>query len=226
VAHAVVAIDEPIQETVGGCPHWNLEDREPATGAQHAPHLSQHCLPVVYVMQSGDADQSVDISIFDWELGQRCEVPLDTLILPCPGEYVRRIDRDQTEIKIGRKMIGQVAAAGRHIANHSAASQANMFKCGQEFSAPSTGNKLHRPMISLTAAIEDRLVRFEHARLLQAASANLRLHYTEHGCALKFKFSYAKSAAMGSALLAADLPHQNFQFQRLGAGVDLHEQRQ
>ena len=32
----------------------------------------------------------------------------------------------------------------------------------QQFAAAGTGHELHRPMIRLTAAIEDRLLRLEH----------------------------------------------------------------
>jgi hypothetical protein len=60
VAHAVVAIDEVVQKPIGRRADRDLEDREAAARTQHPPHFSQHGKSVIDVMQSGDADQSVN----------------------------------------------------------------------------------------------------------------------------------------------------------------------
>ena len=136
------------------------------------------------MVQAGNAHQNVHARVLNRELSQRREVPFDTLILPCPGEDVRRVDRHQTELKIGRKMIGEVAATRGYVANDSAPPQASMLKCSQEFAAAGTGHELHRPMIRLTAAIEDRLVRLEHVPLFETYSTTKG---TPHGILVGFR---------------------------------------
>ena len=45
-------------------------------------------------------------------------MPLDAPVLPSSGEDLRRVDGDQAYVESGGKMVGEIPAAGRRVANN------------------------------------------------------------------------------------------------------------